>query len=974
MVSFCCLVYQLMAFCLLAAKLPASALGASIKTPSNAQPQDLVTWDEHSILVRGERIMFFLGEVHPFRLPSPGAWLDIFQKLRASGFSGASFYLMWGVLEGQPGHVRADGVFALEEFFKAASEAGIYLLARPGPYINAEVSGGGFPGWIQRITGTIRTQDPEFLEATKTYLSHVGSLIANAQITKGGPVILVQPENEYSICSTYASGNVTGCLQPDYMQFIESQLRNAGITVPFISNDGVPVGNWAPGSGAGAVDIYGVDHYPFSWGVGCDNPSNWTRGEWLLNNINATVQDRMSPNTPFAMVEYQGGAADFWGGTGVESCSALINHEFARVFNKLVYALSAKIVNLYMTFGGTNWGNLGHAKGYTSYDVGAAIAENRAVDREKYSELKLQGYFLQSSPSYLTSVPDNGTFGKYTDSRKVVVTQLKSGQTAYYIVRQADYAANDTNSYSLTIPTSSGKLKIPRLGGRLTLNGRDTKIHVADYPVGNTKLVYSTAEVMAWRQFKSKTVLLLYGGEGETHEFAIRHDHRCPVASGGNRFKCRSVDSLLTINWNVQTQGQVLRFASGLEVHLLWRNDAYNYWLLDLPAPAPINNYITPSRLESTDLSVIVKAGYLMRTAKVSGSSLFLTGDVNRTTEVEVVAAPITPSKLYFNGQQVRTKSKGSQARGTIKFKEPKIRLPDLSRLQWRYVDSLPEVHKVYDDSKWVSCTNRHTNNIRALTTPTSLYASDYGFHSGSMLYRGHFIATGHESSLFISTQGGQGFGHSIWLNSTFLGSWPGQTGVFFRNETLSLPKKLKAHAPYVITTLIDHMGLHDNWFSDAQEMKEPRGILDYMLSGHSKKSDLSWKLTGNLGGEQYPDHSRGPLNEGSLYAERKGFHLPGAPLSQWKKTKLDGLKQAGVGLFATTFDLDFPQDFDIPISLNFENTTTAAGSSDTGRKAPANFRAQIFVNGWQLGKYGNYTRAPPPQSKSRETDGYDSK
>ncbi|KAG7432303.1 putative beta-galactosidase A [Fusarium oxysporum f. sp. raphani] len=510
--------------------------------------------------------MFFSGEVHPFRLPVLGTWLDIFQKLRAGGFSGASFYLMWGLLEGNPGHVRTEGVLALEEFFQAASEAGIYLLARPGPYINAEVSGGGFPGWVQRVKGTIRTNNSEFTESTMAYLTHVGGIIAKAQITN------------------------------DYMEFIESQLRNAGVTVPFISNDGVPVGNWAPGSGAGAVNIYGMDHYPFSWGVGCDNPSNWAQKDESKYPIGDDGVSRRSRG--LLVVDVFLPPKEWFtdlnllhrGGTGVESCTALINHEFARVFNKLLYGLKATVVNFYMTFGGTNWGNLGHAKGYTSYDVGAAISENRAIDREKYSELKLQGYFFQSSPSYLTSSADNGTFRKFTDSCKVVVTQLKSTKTAYYIVRQADHAARVPNFYSVAIPTSKGKLSVPRLGGQLTLNGRDSKIHVVDYPVGNANLVYSTAEVMAWRRFKSRTVLILYGGDSKTHEFAVEHEHECPESSGGNRFRCRSIDSLLTINWDVQPEGQALRFSSGLEVHLLWRKDAYNYWILDLPAPAPINN------------------------------------------------------------------------------------------------------------------------------------------------------------------------------------------------------------------------------------------------------------------------------------------------------------------------------------------------------------------------------------------------
>jgi beta-galactosidase GanA len=110
--------------------------------------QDIVTWDEHSIFVHGERVLFYSGEYHPFRLPVPGLWLDVFQKIRAMGYTGVSFYVDWAVLEGKPGQFLAEGVFDLEPFFEAAKTAGIYLLARPGPYINAEASGGGFPGWV----------------------------------------------------------------------------------------------------------------------------------------------------------------------------------------------------------------------------------------------------------------------------------------------------------------------------------------------------------------------------------------------------------------------------------------------------------------------------------------------------------------------------------------------------------------------------------------------------------------------------------------------------------------------------------------------------------------------------------------------------------------------------------------------------------------------------------------------------------
>lgn len=128
--------------------------------------QDIVTWDEHSLFIRGERAMIFSAEIHPFRLPVSTLYLDLFQKVKSMGFNMVSFYVDWALLEGKPGEFRAEGVFDLEPFFEAAQEAGVYLLARPGPYINAEVSGGGFPGWLQRLKGILRTGAPDFLAAT----------------------------------------------------------------------------------------------------------------------------------------------------------------------------------------------------------------------------------------------------------------------------------------------------------------------------------------------------------------------------------------------------------------------------------------------------------------------------------------------------------------------------------------------------------------------------------------------------------------------------------------------------------------------------------------------------------------------------------------------------------------------------------------------------------------------------------------
>jgi len=142
--------------------------------------------------------------------------------------------------------------------------------------------------------------------------------------------------------------------------------------------------------------------------------------------------------------------------------------------------------------------------------------------------------------------------------------------------------------------------------------------------------------------------------------------------------------------------------------------------------------------------------------------------------------------------------------------------------------------------------------------------------------------------------------------------------------------------------------------------MKTPRGILNYYLSGRSQSS-ITWKITGNLGGENYQDQARGPLNEGGLYAERQGYHLPAPPSADWvTSSPTDGITDPGVGFYTTSFNLSLPLEYDIPISFTFTNTTSGNAS------VPLDFRSQLYVNGYQFGKYvnnvGPQTSFPVPE------------
>lgn len=474
-------------------------------------------------------------------------------------------------------------------------------------------------------------------------------------------------------------------------------------------------------------------------------------------------------------------------------------------------------------------------------------------------------------------------------------------------------------------------------------------MQVTDYDVSGINMAYSSAEIYTHTKSGGKRVILLYGLAGETHELAFASSLGRPSVEGGS-VKIARKKSAYVVQWEVTEKRKVLHYGNKLDVYLLWRNEAFNYWVLQLESPQPTGNYTSQDK----DV-VIAKAGYLLRTATKSGHSLRLTGDLNSTADLEILTSTRGVRNVYFNDEELHLgKSKHGRISAKLKYTPPSFDLPDLSSFPWKHIDSLPEIQNEYDDSAWQKADNTETNNtmrdetgnVFELKTPTSLIASDYGFHTGSLVYRGHFTATGNESTLYLSTTGGLSFGNSVWLNSTYIGSWAGNTTARSYNQTLTLPSNLTLtpSAPYVLTVVIDHMGMETNWSPGLDMMKTPRGIINYSLSGHASQSDITWSLTGNLHGENHIDRTRGPLNEGGFFAERQGYHLPRAPTEDWQDgSPLKGLDKPGLAFYTASFELDMPAGYDVPLSFVFANTTV---------DSPTAFRVLLYVNGWQFGKY----------------------
>lgn len=361
--------------------------------------------------------------------------------------------------------------------------------------------------------------------------------------------------------------------------------------------------------------------------------------------------------------------------------------------------------------------------------------------------------------------------------------------------------------------------------------------------------------------------------------------------------------------------------------------------------------------------SIIIESGYLVRSVYIDGETLHIDGDLNATAPIKVIGAPLAAKNLQFNSKKVKftTDSATGDWSSTLEYPVPKIKLPNLSKLDWKYLDNLPEIQPSYDDSAWTHADHATSDNsLVALQTPTSLYGSDYGYNTGVLIYRGKFTATGKESTFSVQTQGGSAYGSSVWADSTYLGSWAGTSTQGSQNSLYTLPK-LAVGKIYVLTILVDNNGLDENWVVGPDGMKQPRGILNYSLDGHAA-SDIKWKLTGNLGGEAYIDKVRGPLNEGGLYAERQGFTQPHPPNTHWPSGHPEtGISKAGVAFYQASFSLDMPPQYDIPLTFNFGNTTINGATAD--------YRVQLWVNGYQFGKYANnigpQSSYPVPQGRN---------
>ena len=335
-----------------------------------AQSVGTFTVGENTFLLNGQPFTVKAAEVHYPRIPRP-YWEHRIQMCKALGMNAVCIYIFWNIHEQREGQFDFTGQNDVAEFCRLAQKNGMYVIVRPGPYVCAEWEMGGLPWWLLKKKDIrLRERDPYFMERVKIFEEKVGEQLKPLTIQNGGPIIMVQVENEYG---SYGEDK-------PYVSEIRDCLRS----------------------------IYGKELELFQ----CDWSSNFEKNgledlTWTMNfgtGANIDQQFRrlgeLRPKAPKMCSEFWSGWFDKWGA----------RHE-TRPAKDMVAGMDEMLskgisFSLYMTHGGTSFGHWaganspGFAPDVTSYDYDAPINE-WGLPTPKFWELRkmMQKYSKKALPS-----------------------------------------------------------------------------------------------------------------------------------------------------------------------------------------------------------------------------------------------------------------------------------------------------------------------------------------------------------------------------------------------------------------------------------------------------------------------------------------------------------------------------------------------------------------------------------------------
>jgi beta-galactosidase len=305
----------------------------------------------------GEKIKIISGGIHYFRVV-PEYWRDRLEKLKAMGCNTVETYVAWNIHEAKEGEFYFEENADLAKFIGIAKELGLWVIVRPSPYICAEWEFGGLPAWLLTKEGMrLRTNTRPFLDYVERYYKELFKIVSPLQVNHGGPIIMLQIENEYGYYGD----------DKNYLFSLRRIMEENGAVVPFVTSDGPMKQTLMDG---GLPDVLATGNF---------GSRTVERFEVLSDYIGSK---------PLMCMEFWVGWFDSWG-CGKHNTSNL--EENITDFDDMI---RLGHVNIYMFHGGTNFGFMNGSNFYekleadvTSYDYDAVLTEDGQLT-EKYHAFK----------------------------------------------------------------------------------------------------------------------------------------------------------------------------------------------------------------------------------------------------------------------------------------------------------------------------------------------------------------------------------------------------------------------------------------------------------------------------------------------------------------------------------------------------------------------------------------------------------
>ncbi|MEK3919468.1 beta-galactosidase [Paenibacillus sp. FSL K6-2393] len=323
--------------------------------------QSELTYDARSFFLNGERVFLNSATIHYFRMPKE-EWREVLLKAKLAGMNCIDTYFAWNVHEPEEGQWSFEGDNDCGAFLDLCAELGMWVIARPGPFICAEWDFGGFPYWLGTKDGVkFRENNETYLHYVNLYFDRLVPIIRERQLSAGGTVILVQVENEYGYLMDDAAAS-------DHMNTLRDGLLQRGIDATLIT---------CVGGAEGTIE----------------GANFWSGADGHYEKLRAK-----QPDTPKMVTEFWTGWFENWGGpSAIQKTAPLLERRIMEILRAGYTGISH-----YMFYGGTNFGGYGgRTMGssdifmITSYDYDAPLNEY-GRGTPKYAITKNLSYFVHA--------------------------------------------------------------------------------------------------------------------------------------------------------------------------------------------------------------------------------------------------------------------------------------------------------------------------------------------------------------------------------------------------------------------------------------------------------------------------------------------------------------------------------------------------------------------------------------------------